>query len=173
MAAVYGIIRNHDGWIAVDSGLGKGTTVRIYIPVVQHQSRKSGTSRPEELAGSGTILVIEDEESVMGIARQMLQRLGCRVLEATTGKEAINVIESSDGDINAVLLDIGLPDMEGSNVFSIITKVHPEIKVIVCSGYSIDGPVQNILDAGAHGFLQKPFSFNLLSEKLKEVLVDK
>jgi two-component system, cell cycle sensor histidine kinase and response regulator CckA len=173
MAAVYGIIRNHEGWITVDSGLEKGATVHIYIPVVKHQSRKYGTSRLEELAGRGTILVIEDDEYVMDTARQMLQKLGCLVLEAATGREAINVIESSDGDISAVLLDIGLPDMEGSNVFSIITKVHPEIKVIVCSGYSIDGPVQKILDSGAHGFLQKPFSFTTLSEKMKEVLADK
>jgi signal transduction histidine kinase/CheY-like chemotaxis protein len=173
MAAVYGIIRNHDGWITVDSRLGKGTTVRIYIPVVQHQSRKSGSPISEALAGRGTILVIEDEESVMDVARQMLQKLGYHVLESTTGREAINVIESSASDISAVLLDIGLPDMEGSNVFSIITKVHPEMKVIVCSGYSIEGPVQKILDAGAHGFLQKPFSFTTLSEKLKEVLEDK
>ena len=173
MAAVYGIIRNHDGWITVDSRLGEGTTVCIYFPVVQHQSRKSGSPISEALAGKGTILVIEDEESVMDIARQMLQKLGYHVLESSTGMEAINVIESSDSDISAVLLDIGLPDMEGSNVFSIITKVHPEMKVIVCSGYSIEGPVQKILDAGAHGFLQKPFSLTTLSEKLKEVLEDK
>ena len=170
LAAVYGIIRSHDGWISVDSVPEKGTELRIYLPVVESQPEKVEFLEPEVVLSPGTILVIEDEDFVMDIARQMLDKLGYRVLEARTGREAIDMVYGSNGEISAVMLDLGLPDMEGNSVFSTIKKEHPDLKVIVCSGYSIDGPVQQILDAGAHGFLQKPFSFNSISEILKEAL---
>ncbi|SPD71764.1 conserved hypothetical protein [uncultured Desulfobacterium sp.] len=172
MAAVYGIIRNHDGWITIDSEEGKGTTIHIYIPVVNLQGDKDVAPPIEIHTGRGTILVIEDEKSVMEITRQMLQRMGFRTLEAATGRDGLASIEISGSDIKLVILDIGLPDMKGGNVFSKIKKRHPDMKVLLCSGYSIDGPVQEILNEGAHGFLQKPFSFNTLSAKLQNLLAN-
>ncbi len=170
MAAVYGIIRNHSGWITVDSKSGKGTSVRIYLPAIKHHRKKDVKPEVKVYSGIGTILVVEDEELVMTVYTQMLQKLGYDIIEAKTGSEAINIIKQQKRNISLVLLDIGLQDMSGGNVFSMIRKINPEQKVVICSGYSIDGPVQKILDEGANGFIQKPFSIAKLSEKVKEIL---
>ena len=178
MASVYGIIRNHDGAITVDSEPGKGAVVRIYLPAISAESRVQGAKvvkQPEvELAtGEGTILVIEDEEVLVGLFRQILEIFGYRVLQARTGKEAVKFAKTFDGQIDLALLDIKLPDMDGGRVYPLIMEVRPNLKVIVCSGYSIDGPARAILDAGAEGFIQKPFSISAFAEKLKEVLEGK
>ena len=120
--------------------------------------------------GNGTILVIEDEEIVRETIRAILQKLGYRVLEAETGQKAFEIVETCDEEIDLAVLDIKLPDMGGDKVYALIKASRPNLKVIVCSGYAIDGPAQRILDAGAQDFIQKPFSLPTLSEKLKEVL---
>jgi len=173
MAAVYGIVKNHSGWISVDSQLGKGTVVRIYLPAVKVQVEEKERPKIEQIKGEGTILVIEDEDIVIDVILQMLDSLGYRILLAKTGKEAINIAKSFDGDIDLALLDIVLPDLAGKEAYSRIMGARPNLKVIVCSGYTIDGPPQEVLDIGAQGFIQKPFSYATLSEKLKEVLEGK
>ncbi len=170
MAAAYGIIHNHDGWISIDSEIGKGTTVRIYFPAIKVRVKKVEKPKIELPKGTGTILVIEDEEMVMDITSTILEKLGYHVLKAKTGKEAINICKTFDGDINLAILDIVLPHMHGKEVYRKIMKVRRNLNVIVCSGYNMDGPAQEILDAGAQGFIQKPFSFAELSAKLREVL---
>ena len=115
------------------------------------------------------LLLVEDEEIVMNVNRELLERLGYHVLEAKTGKEAIDMAQTFDGDIDLVILDIVLPDMEGRAVYPLIMKTRPNLRVIVCSGYSIDGPAQEILDAGAQDFIQKPFTLKDLSVKLRKV----
>ena len=92
---------------------------------------------------------------------------------AKTGKEAIDIARSFDGDIDLALLDIVLPDLAGKEAYSRIMEARPNLKVIVCSGYTIDGPPREVLDIGAQGFIQKPFSYTTLSDKLKEVLEGK
>ena len=170
MAAVYGIVRNHNGWIYVDSELGKGTTVRIYLPAIEVEIEKPIKTKPEVATGSGTILMIEDEDVVIEVTQAMLEMLGYRVMAAKTGKDAIHIAETFDGQIDLALLDIKLPDIVGRNLYPLIMKARSNLKVIVCSGYSIDGPAREILDAGAQDFIQKPFSIATLSEKLKAVL---
>jgi CheY-like chemotaxis protein len=177
MAAVYGIIINHDGTITVDSELGKGTVVRIYLPAieVEKEVKQKTVSRPDlQLPkGDATILVIEDEEDVMMFIRQILERFGYRVLEAMTGEKAVRLAKTFDGQIDLALLDIKLPDMEGGKVYPLIMEARPDLKVIVCSGYGIEGPPQDVIDAGAEGFVQKPFLIAPFAEKLKEVLEGK
>ncbi|MFH1953465.1 MAG: response regulator, partial [Pseudomonadota bacterium] len=174
MASVYGIVTNHCGAITVDSELDKGTVVRIWLPgiEVEKEVKKKVVLTPEvELPrGEGTVLVIEDEEPLVKLFREILEILGYRVLQARTGEEAVEIAKTFDGDIDLALLDIKLPDMEGGRVYPLIMEARPNLKVLVCSGYSIDGPAQEILDAGAQAFIQKPFSISALAEKLKEVL---
>ena len=175
MAAVYGIIKSHDGAITVESEPGKGTVVRIYLPAVEAKEEAKEVKQPEvEIAmGEGTILVIEDEEPLVDLFREILERLGYRALLARTGKEAVELAKTFDGQIDLALLDIKLPDMDGGRVYPLIMEARPDMKVIVCSGYSIHGPAQDIIDAGAEGFIQKPFLIAPFAEKLKEVLKGK
>lgn len=170
MAAVYGIVKNHDGWISVDSEANKGTVVRIFLPALETGENTAKKIKTPPDKGTGTILLIEDEDMVMDAVRAMLERAGYRVLVSKTGRAAVHTAESYDGPIDLALLDIKLPDMEGRGVYPLLLKARPDLKVIVASGYSLDGPAQDILNAGAQGFIQKPFSFTQLMEKLKGVL---
>lgn len=170
MAAVYGIIKNHNGWILVDSELGKGTKVRIYLPAFKAQTEKPKAPIAKPYKGTGTILLIEDEETVMEVNCQILERLGYRVLKAKNGNEAVRIAETFDGDIDLAILDIVLPDMGGKDVYPLLIKARTNLAVIVCSGYSLDSPAREILDAGAQDFIQKPFSIATLSSKLKKFL---
>jgi DNA-binding response OmpR family regulator len=120
--------------------------------------------------GTETILLVEDEDLVNEVSCKMMARLGYQTRVAKNGADAINISNNSDTDFDLVLLDMKLPDMDAKEIFFAIKKAHPEVRVIIFSGYAIDGPVQEILDAGADGFIQKPFSFSTLSSKLRGVL---
>jgi two-component system cell cycle sensor histidine kinase/response regulator CckA len=174
MAAVYGIVKSHDGWIWVDSELGKGTAVRIYFPPfrVKKEEIEVEEKKTELIKGIGTILVIEDEEPLIELNRIALEISGYHVLEARTGREAVKLAKTFDGDIDLAILDIALPDMNGREVYARIKEARPDLKVIVCSGYDIYGPAaEEIMCAGAQSFIQKPYNLVELSEKVKDVLV--
>ena len=174
MAAVYGIITNHHGSISVLSKPGKGTTITINLPaieeVVTHGTKSTPGVKQITSEGEGTILVIEDEPDVMEITHATLKRLGYEVIEATTGKEALLRLKEAQKPIDVALLDVKLPDMNGLELYTQIMENRPALKVLVFSGYAQDGPVREILNSGAEGFIQKPFSIKSLSKKLKEIL---
>jgi two-component system cell cycle sensor histidine kinase/response regulator CckA len=170
MAAVYGIVKNHGGFILVKSEPRQGTLVRIYLPAKGHEKREERCVMDQTPSGNGTILVIEDEEAVIDVSRAMLEHLGFNILEARTGSEALEVAQSYDGPIDLALLDIGLPDMDGRKLYPLIKEARPEMKAIVSSGYAIEGPAQEILMAGAEGWIQKPYTFQAFSEKVSEVM---
>ena len=180
MAAAYGIVKNHAGWISVDSELGHGTTVKIYLPAIERvQARltdaktpikKNDQPKPEWIKGTGTILVIEDEKQVMEVSHLILERLVYHVLETRSGQEAVEVVNTFEGRIDLAMLDILMPDMSGNAVYPLLKKARPDLKVLVFSGYSIDGPARDLLDAGAEDFIQKPFMIAELSEKLKKMI---
>jgi CheY-like chemotaxis protein len=170
MAAVYGIVQNHDGIISVTSELNRGTTVRIYLPAFREQLEKSPVRIDKPVKGTETILIVEDEEMVMEVNRKILERLNYRVIGAHTGSEAVKIAQTFDGDIDLALLDLGLPDKGGNEIYPLLMKARPNLKVIVCSGHSLDSPAQEIIDAGAQDFIQKPFTVDTLSAKLNKVL---
>jgi len=147
----------------VDSELGKGTVVQIYLPAIEIEIEKPTKAAVEVVRGSGTVLMIEDEDVVIEVTQAMLEWLGYRVMVAKTGKDAIHITETFDGDIDLALLDIKLPDMEGGKVYPLIMEARPNLKVIVFSGFSIEGPARKILDAGAQDFIQKAvFACNII-----------
>jgi len=170
MAAVFGIIRNHGGWIKADSELGRGTLVTVFLPAADDAPLQKKKDEASVAPGSETILLVEDEDIVVDISRKMLIRLGYQTRVAQNGDEAIKISNKPGESFDLVLLDMKLPDVDGREIFFAIKKARPETKVIIFSGYAIDGPVQEILDAGADGFIQKPFSFPALSSKLRSVL---
>lgn len=170
LASAYGIIKNHDGFIDVRSEKGRGTTFHIYLP--ESDSPVKADFQPQEILskGTGTILLVDDEEMIIDVGEQMLEKLGYDVLTAASGREAVAIYKQNRDKINLILLDMIMPDMGGGEAFDRIRQIDPEIKVILSSGYSIDGRAQDIMDRGCNGFIQKPFNTNSLSHKLKEIL---
>jgi DNA-binding response OmpR family regulator len=144
--------------------------VDIYLPTLYDPVEKKETPEIKSPDAPKTVLLIEDDPMILDISRQLLERLGNRVIQAPTGAEAVRLAETFEGDIHLALLDIILPDMNGKDVYPRITALRPGMKVVVCSGYSLDGTAQDILNAGAQGFLQKPFSLQELSAKVKNIL---
>lgn len=152
------------------SSFVKDTLPTIYLPAADDVLLPEKDTEASVVLGTETILMVEDEAVVVEVSRKMLTRLGYQTLVAQTGEEAIKISNNSDEKFDLVLLDMKLPDLDGKEIFSAIRAARPDIKVIIFSGYSIDGPVQEILDAGADGFIQKPFPISTLSTKLREVL---
>jgi CheY-like chemotaxis protein len=120
--------------------------------------------------GNETILLIDDEEMVIDVGQRLLERLGYEVLTASTGNEALKIYQKQGMGIKLVILDMIMPDMGGSETFDRLKAINPAIRVLLSSGYSVDGQATEILDRGCSGFIQKPFTLNQLSSKIREVL---
>ncbi|OGP49374.1 MAG: hypothetical protein A2Y79_09620 [Deltaproteobacteria bacterium RBG_13_43_22] len=170
LASAYGIVKNHSGIINIYSEKGHGTTFNIYLPVTEKKIKEE-TNFPEEiLTGTGTILFVDDEEDIVQIGRRLLERLGYRVISARNGSEAVEIYRREGRLIDLVILDMIMPEMGGGETFDRLKEIDHQIKVILSSGYSINGQAKTIMDRGCKGFLQKPFSLTDLSKKVRQVL---
>ncbi len=170
LASAYGIIKNHGGFIDVFSQKGQGTTFTIYLPATDKEVIKE-TSLPEELQqGTETILLVDDEEFILDIGQRVLEKLGYKVLIAKSGKEATAFYEHNMDKIDMVILDMIMQEMGGGRTYDKLKDLNPNIKVLLSSGYSIDGEATKILERGCNGFIQKPFNMADLSKKLREIL---
>jgi len=171
LASVYGIIINHKGIINVYSEKGHGTTFSIYLPVCNNAIIPvTKLVRNEVMKGTETILLVDDEEQVLDTGRQMLEYLGYRVLAARGGKEAWALYQDNRNRIDLVILDLIMPDTGGGKVYDKMKALNPDVKVILSSGYSLDGEASEVFKRGANAFIQKPFSILTLSYKLREVI---
>jgi len=171
LSTVYGIIRQSGGHIWVDSELGKGTSVKVYLPRAREASESVRHAKQSEQMprGNETILLAEDEQRVRGVTAKVLGRLGYNVLEAGDGQEALEVAKEYAGDIHLLLTDIMMPRMSGRELAEQLGRNRPAIKVLLSSGYSDDPISQVTLDASIP-FLQKPFTARSLAIKIREVL---
>jgi two-component system, cell cycle sensor histidine kinase and response regulator CckA len=113
---------------------------------------------------------VDDEETIITVNRDMLEALGYSVLIARSGREAISIFEKNMGTIDLVILDVIMPDMGGEETFNSLIKLNPSVSVVLSSGYSLEGSTRKILAQGCKSFIQKPFTINTLSQKLREVL---
>ncbi len=170
LASAYGIIRNHGGFITVYTEKEMGTTFSIYLPASEKQVREERTVAQDIPRGTQTILLVDDEEVILEVAAGMLETLGYRVISANSGKEALRVFEERRDQINLVLLDMIMPGMGGGEVFDAIRSIDADAKVLLASGYSLNGQAREILDRGCNGFIQKPFDIKRLSRKVREIL---
>ena len=170
LASSYGIIKGHSGYVTVASTPGKGASFNVYLPVTTKQIFEKTIPKESTLPGKETILFVDDEEIVMNIASKIIEKLGYKVIRALDAREALKIYKEQYNRIHLVILDIIMPEMDGGEVFDRIREINPEAKVLLSSGYSIDGHARNILDRGCNGFIQKPFTMNDLSEKIREVM---
>ncbi|MBW2112574.1 MAG: PAS domain S-box protein [Deltaproteobacteria bacterium] len=172
LASVYGIVKNHGGFINVYSEKGHGTTFTIYLPASEGEVDEEKEATRDLLRGSETILLIDDEPMILEVAGELLEQLGYRVLRAGGGKEAVGVYEKNSDRIDLVIVDMIMPNMGGGETYDTLREINPDVKVILSSGYSINGQAQEILNRGCDGFIQKPFKIKELSHKLRQVLDD-
>ena len=179
LSSVFGIIKKHKGIITVESKMGKGTTFFVYLPAARilHKPQASDKvtadlpkSSPEK--GTGTILVVDDEDYILKADKAMLSELGYDVLLAKGGKEAFRLFDQHKDHIALMILDLIMPDVSGETVYAYVKSMRPDMRVILSSGYSIEGQAESLLNKGCNGFIQKPYTLNQLSRKIKEVLAD-
>jgi CheY-like chemotaxis protein len=171
LSSAFGIIKNHRGFITVQSQPGRGSIFRIYLPAADQEARTAlpTDGRPAQKSAY-TILLVEDEEIVADIGRQMLERLGHRVLLARSGDKALALYQTHQGEIDLVILDMIMPGMGGGTVFDRLRAINPEATVLLSSGYSLNGQALDILKRGCKGFIQKPFNLEQLQQKINEIL---
>ncbi|MCX5821524.1 MAG: PAS domain S-box protein [Deltaproteobacteria bacterium] len=170
LAMVYGIIKGHDGMVRVYSEPGRGTTFHIYLPASEKEVVKAEAAPEKILKGTETILLVDDEKTVLSVSRELLKFLGYRVYVAGGGQEAIAAYMEKRGEVDLVILDMIMPGISGGETFDRLREIDPAIRVLLASGYSIEGQAQEILDRGCNGFLQKPFHLEKLAKKVREAL---
>ena len=170
LASAYGIIRNHKGFIRVESEKGRGSTFRIYLPASPAEKVADGALPDAPIKGKGTVLVVDDEQDSIEAAEVMLKELGYKVMHAQRGDEAIKLYRENMGNLDLITLDLVMPEMSGKEVFRQLKELNPDIRVLLVSGYGQNSQVEEIMSLGCNGFLQKPYDIQLLSQKISEAL---
>jgi len=172
LATVYGIVKNHGGTVSFETETGEGTTFNVFLPLCP-----SGTELPEDAqegvasSGAGRILVVDDEDTVRETVEMMLTMLGYDVATAANGKEAIAYYEKSGAETALVILDMTMPQMNGSECFHRLREIDPEVKVLLSTGHAIEGAAQELLNTGMVGLVQKPYIAPQLAEAVAKALM--
>jgi CheY-like chemotaxis protein len=174
LASVYGAVRNHRGAISILSEVGRGTTVRIYLPLAP------GASEPEQaiaeaapVQGTAWILLVDDEAIIRQMATEMLRGLGFGVETCANGREAVEYYRANWQQVDLVILDMAMPEMGGRDTFLAMRQINPQIRALLSSGYSLNEEAQGILNEGVLGFVAKPYGHAELSRRVAEALLRK
>jgi PAS domain S-box-containing protein len=170
LASAYGIIKNHSGIIRVYSELGNGTTFNIYLPASDDHVDRDMRVNTKILKGKEKILLVDDEESTIRVEKLMLKELGYSVLPALSGQEAVQLYKENKSSLDLVALDMIMPEMNGKDTYAELKRINPQVKVLLVSGYSLNKQIEELMDNGCNGFIQKPFDIVQLSQKIREVL---
>jgi PAS domain S-box-containing protein len=171
LASAYGIIRNHGGDITVQSAKNKGSTFHIYLKAfddVSVSARPTVSQKPR--TGNETLLLVDDDALIVDVGQAMLSALGYNVIAAHSGEQAVAIYRERFEAIALVILDMIMPDMSGGRTFDALKAVDPGVKVLLASGYSINGQATEIMSRGCNGFIQKPFDLRRLSKKVREII---
>jgi two-component system cell cycle sensor histidine kinase/response regulator CckA len=172
LAMVYGIVKSHNGYIMCYSEPGVGTTFKIYFPVIKKET-ETLESRKEQFpikGGNEAILLVDDEKAIRELGKVTLAKFGYTVLMASDGETALEIYRENQKEISLVILDMIMPGMGGKKCLEELLKIDPELRVIISSGYTMDGPSKEVLKAGAKGFIGKPYNINQILKAVREVL---
>ena len=170
LAVVHGIVEQHGGFICCDSNSGQGTTFKIYLPVAEAAKFAAVPAKTQPLGGTETILLVDDEEFVRDFASRFLERAGYRVITAEDALSALDLYGKERSDISLVILDLIMPKMGGRHCLDELLKIDPTLKVIIASGHSDADNREQLVWAGARGFVAKPFKMRELLGALRDVL---
>jgi CheY-like chemotaxis protein len=170
LASVYGIVKAHGGYIDVASKKAAGTQFTVYFPATWQKVSKTVKNTNKKPKKIGTILLVDDEEDILQIGAKVLQKFDYKVFEAKNGPKAIEIYAENKDKIDLIILDLVMSDMNGSEVYDRLKDINPDVRVLLCSGYSIEGRAKEIIDRGCDDFIQKPFTYKKLTEKLDEIL---
>jgi two-component system, cell cycle sensor histidine kinase and response regulator CckA len=172
LSVVHGIVQQSGGYLEVVSRLGHGTTFSVYLPAVRGPAVVRAANAPGRLAtGRGeTVLLAEDEDPVRSVTAQLLEALGYRVLQASSGADALRLAEASREKIHLLLADVVMPGLSGRQLAENLKSRDPGLKVLFQSGYTDDAVIRCGIRQAEVAFLQKPFTVDVLAEKLREVL---
>ena len=171
LASAYGIIKAHGGYIDVESKEGQGSKFTIYMPSSGKElERTEKKTVLRFMQGRERVLLVDDEEEVLRASQECLERMGYGVLTAKDGKEAVQLYRKHQECIDIVVLDMVMPTTGGGEAYDSMKEINKDVKVLLASGYSIDGEAGEILERGCNGFIQKPFNFEELSVKIREIL---
>ncbi len=169
LASTYGIIKHHGGFIIVDSEKEKGTTFHIYLPATEG-TQQAEKNKKTETGGGETLLLVDDEQIILDVGRQLLENIGYNVLVATSGEEALAAYAGCGNRIDLVILDMVMPNMSGEETLLQLKQLDRNVKVIISSGYALDGESNNLMEQGCAAIIQKPFNLAALSGIIREVL---
>jgi len=171
LAMVYGIVKQHGGYITCYSEVEHGTTFNVYLPAIESQVEpdvhKTGVM---PAFGTETILLVDDEEFVRDLGARILSKAGYNVLTATNGKEALDLFEKERTQISLVILDLIMPEMGGKECLKELRKIDPQPKVLIASGLIADPSTKESVEKGAQGFVSKPFRMKELLRQVRKVL---
>ena len=172
LAMVYGIVKNHEGYILCYSEISTGTTFKIYLPALEQSGQRQKPDETKDLfkGGDETILLVDDEEYIRDLGVELLTDAGYHVLTATDGEEGLELYRKEQKNIDLIILDLVIPGMGGKKCYEEILRISPKAKILIVSGYSANGPGKAALEAGARGFVGKPFDVSHLLETIREIL---
>ncbi len=171
LAMVYGIVHNHGGAIEVETAMKQGTTFKLYFPFAAHQERPFEAKAPSDLvAGSGKILLVDDEELVRKVAATLLKHLGYEVATASDGREAVAYYREHAQEVALVVLDMIMPRMNGRECFRALRGINPNVKAVLVTGYDQNHAAQELLDEGVQGFIQKPYELAEFSKIVADAI---
>ncbi len=172
LAAVLGIVRGHRGALKVYSEVNKGATFKVLFPASAEAAVAYDTNDSVDAAwrGSGTVLLVDDEEVLLAVTSKMLDRLGFKVLTASNGMDALEIFKENADDICCIILDLTMPNMNGEECFRELRRIREDVRVILSSGFNEQEATQRFVGKGLAGFVQKPYRFATLAAKLRDSL---
>lgn len=171
LAMVYGIVKQHSGYITCSSEPGMGTTFKIYVPVIPTEAKSEIlVGKPTLSRGTETILLVDDEEMVRDLGKRILERSGYKVLTAANGREALDIYAKEANTISLVILDLIMPEMGGKQSLEGLRKINPHVKVLIASGYAAAGETKKTIESEAGGFVRKPYQVRGLLQAVRRVL---